>query len=362
MTVGLGSSGEDELTLPGVRLRGIGDELISFADNTIVQRDPATGAELSSKTLSLRLMQGIWPTERHVFYGNDALYWAVEQRTGNKIDILRVGLDGSFKQLTTVELLEGETGLVIDDDQEFVAIALTGSTPPVGFTIKHVLVYNTLTETLEDLEVNLYIPLSTADAGYGFQIGRHALVPQQCLQRFSGRYACPQYEISQRNHDVQVLVGPRMMLQVMLVQEREPSHTLKPSLVRHVHAIVKVLVTDLVERQRREHPYRYRQAHKHRNGNQNRHMRQYGEGHSPHSKLDVLTGSVTHKIGGVGAVDAVMHLSVAVVEVPKFCQWPVHECAVDDPFCKGGVNDCRRERSNPNDDGFKHCKCSSIRS
>ena len=59
---------------------------------------------------------------------------------------------------------------MIDDDQEFVAIALTGSTPPVGFTIKRVLVYNTLTETLEDLEIDLYIPLSTADAGYGFQI------------------------------------------------------------------------------------------------------------------------------------------------------------------------------------------------
>ncbi len=170
MTVGLGSSSEDELTLPGVRLRGIGDQLISFADNTIVQRDPATGAEVSSKTLSLRLMQGIWPSERHVFYGNDALYWAVKQRTGNKIDILRVGLDGSLKQLTTVELLEGETGLVIDDDQEFVAIALTGSTPPVGFTIKRVLVYNTQTDELEDLEINLHIPLSTADAGWGFQI------------------------------------------------------------------------------------------------------------------------------------------------------------------------------------------------
>jgi len=170
MTVGLGSSSEDELTLPAVRLRGIGDQLISFADNTIVQRDPATGAEVSSKTLSLRLMQGIWPSERHVFYGNDALYWAVKQRTGNKIDILRVGLDGSLKQLTTVELLEGETGLVIDDDQEFVAIALTGSTPPVGFTIKRVLVYNTQTDELEDLEINLHIPLSTADAGWGFQI------------------------------------------------------------------------------------------------------------------------------------------------------------------------------------------------
>ena len=170
MTVGLGATNEAELTLPGVRLRGVGDELISFADNTIVQRDPTSGAEVSSETLSLRLMQGIWPSERHVFYGNDALYWAVEQRTGNKVDILKVGLDGSFKQLTTVELLEGETGLIIDDDQEFVAIALTGSTPPVGFTIKRVLVYNTLTETLEDLEIDLYIPLSTADAGYGFQI------------------------------------------------------------------------------------------------------------------------------------------------------------------------------------------------
>lgn len=170
MTVGLGASNEEELTLPGVRLRGVGDQLISFADNTIVQRDPATGVEVSSKTLSLRLMQGIWPSERHIFYGDNALYWAVEQRTGNKIDILKVGLDGSFETLTTVSLQDGEDGVLIDDAQEWVAIGPTVSTPPVGFTVKRVLVYNTLTGTLEDLEVNQYIPLSTPDAGWGFQI------------------------------------------------------------------------------------------------------------------------------------------------------------------------------------------------
>ncbi len=170
MTVGLGSSASAELSLPDVRLRGIGDQLISFADNEIVQHDPTTGAVMSTTTLSLRLNQGIWPSDRHVFYGNNALYWAVEQRAANQIAILKIALDGSFETLTTIDLLEGETGLVIDDDQEWVAIALTGSTPPMGSTIKRVLVYNTGTGTLEDLKINQYIPLSTSEAGWGFQI------------------------------------------------------------------------------------------------------------------------------------------------------------------------------------------------
>ena len=170
MTEGLGSSAEEELSLPGVRLRGVGDSLISFADLEITQRDPITGAATSSSALSPRVMQGIWPSARHVFYGNDALYWAVEGATANQIAILRVALDGSVETLTTVQLLEGETGLVIDDDQEWVAIALTGSTPPKGITIKRVLLYNTQTDELEDLEITQYIPLSTSDAGWGFQI------------------------------------------------------------------------------------------------------------------------------------------------------------------------------------------------
>ena len=169
------------------------DQLISFIDNSIVQQDPASGAELSSPTRSLRLMQGIWPTDRHVFYSNDALYWAVERRTSSKLDILKVGLDGSIEQLTTVEVLEGETDLTIDNDQEFVSMALTGSTLPVGFTVKRVLTYTTKAEILGNLEINQYIPLSIADSGgQGFQIGcRKGLLLQQGLQRLRRRYTSP---------------------------------------------------------------------------------------------------------------------------------------------------------------------------
>jgi len=94
----------------------------------------------------------------------------VEQRSGNKIDILQVEPGSSFKQLPPVELLEGETGVIIDADQEFLAITFTGSTPPVGFTAKRVLVYNTQTDMLEDMEIDLHIPLSNENARWGLQI------------------------------------------------------------------------------------------------------------------------------------------------------------------------------------------------
>ncbi|MQG77024.1 MAG: hypothetical protein FI703_06825 [SAR202 cluster bacterium] len=161
---------EEDLSLPGVRLRGVGDDLISFADNTIIQRDPVTGAEVSSKTLSLRLMQGIWPSERHIFYGGNALYWAVDQRVPNQIAILKVSLDGSFKQLTIVNLQEGEDGVLIYDAQEWVAIGLTGTEPPRGYIVKRVLLYNTETQVLEEIEINQNIPPSGADVGWRFQI------------------------------------------------------------------------------------------------------------------------------------------------------------------------------------------------
>lgn len=170
MVVGLGSTTEEELPVGGVYFRGVGGHLVSFSGSEIVQYDPATGSPTSSKTLSPRLMRGIWPSDRAVFYGTDALYWAVRQAVPNQIAILRIPLEGNFETLTTIQLLEGETGLVIDDDQEWVAIALTGSTPGRGFTVKRVLLYNTRTGILEELEVNQHIPLSTSEAGWGFQI------------------------------------------------------------------------------------------------------------------------------------------------------------------------------------------------
>ena len=79
-------------------------------------------------------------------------------------------LDGSFEQLTTVDLMEGEDSVLIDDAQEWVAIGLTGTEPPRGYIEKRVLLYNTETQVLEEIEINQNIPPSGADVGWGFQI------------------------------------------------------------------------------------------------------------------------------------------------------------------------------------------------
>ena len=90
----------------------------------------------------------------------------------------------------------------------------------------------------------------------------HALgvvsLPQNRLQRLGRRHASAQNEVGQRQHDVQVLVGPLVVLEMMLVQEREPPRTLKPAVVGHVHAVVQVLIAGLVQRESCKYPRRYR--------------------------------------------------------------------------------------------------------
>jgi len=85
--------------------------------------------------------------------------------------------------------------VLIDDAQEWVAIGLTGTEAPRRYIVKRVLLYNTETRVLEEIEINQIIPPSGADVGWGFQI---AIMPKASTAPLEARWASRESEARSR--------------------------------------------------------------------------------------------------------------------------------------------------------------------
>ena len=167
---GLGSAEERELSGRDVRFRGVGERLVSVSEAQLRQHDASTGEVQTSRQLAPGLLEQIWPSVRSIFYGDDALYWAARTGSPNRVEIMRVPLSGEPEMLTSLQLAEGETGLILDDAQGWVMIATTGSSPPRGIAVKRIFLFNQDARSLEELSVDQHIPTSHPDAGWGLQI------------------------------------------------------------------------------------------------------------------------------------------------------------------------------------------------
>ena len=168
MVQNVGSPQASELPDRRIRFHSVGEHLVSLAGSDLQQHSRSTGDVQAARGIGPALMDGSWPVAGNVFYGEDGIYVAVEGARVNEIDIIRVPLVGAQETLFTFRLQEGENGLVIDESQDVVLIGLVGSTPP--FDIKRLLLFNVEDESVQQVDVDQYIPSARQELGGGIQV------------------------------------------------------------------------------------------------------------------------------------------------------------------------------------------------
>ena len=166
----LGAAEERQLSVEGVRLHAVGDQLVSMSESQIRIHDRTTGKIRSAMDVESRLLDGIWPDSTSVFYGEKAIYWATETDVTGEILVLRHPIQGAPEALVTFQLDGYETGLVIDDAQGMVMVGTTSPVPPRGIGITQIFLINTDDETVEELPVDRFIPSARPEAGGGLQM------------------------------------------------------------------------------------------------------------------------------------------------------------------------------------------------
>ena len=170
MVQNVGSTEASELPERRIRFHSVGEQLVSLAGSDLQLHSRSTGDVQATRESDPALMGRIWPVSGNVFYGEDEIYLTVEGARADEIDIIRVPLVGAPETLLTFRLQEGENGLVIDESQDIVLIGLVGSTPPKGIGVKRLLLFNVEERSVQQVNVDQYIPSARQELGGGIQV------------------------------------------------------------------------------------------------------------------------------------------------------------------------------------------------
>ncbi len=170
MVQDMGSAEASELPERRIRFHSVGERLVSLTELDLQQHSRSTGDVQATKGVDPALLERIWPVSGNVFYGEDGIYMAVKGARVNEIDIIRVPLVGDQETLFTFRLQESEKGLVIDESQDVILIGLVGSNAPKGFGVKRILLFDVEERSLQQVDVDQFIPSARQELGGGIQI------------------------------------------------------------------------------------------------------------------------------------------------------------------------------------------------
>ena len=163
-------SAEIELSSQDARWNSVGGQLVSLHDGKVRVHDRATGEVRSVNGTTPALLEQAWPQAGTVFYADDAVYWAWDNDIANELEIIRRPLDGEPHRLLTLQLEGWEQGLVIDESQGQVMIAVTQQAPPKGIAITQVFLMDLDSGDVQEVPVDQHIPSASLRAGGGLQI------------------------------------------------------------------------------------------------------------------------------------------------------------------------------------------------
>lgn len=165
----LGQNDSRELAPQEAPLKTVGGRLVSVYDSQIRTHDPSTGRVTGSVQVDPALFDIAWPDSYSVFYGDDAVYWAV-MSAEKEITVVRVPLQGPVESIVSFDLEGDETGIVIDADGGKVVIGAKSPVPPHGIGITQIFVLDLTTGHVEEVPFDGFIPAATQARGGGLQV------------------------------------------------------------------------------------------------------------------------------------------------------------------------------------------------
>ena len=163
---------ERQLAVRGFRFHAVGNQLVSMTDGQINIHDPYSGEIQSTRSLDPGLLAGIWPSNRGVFFGEEAIYWAANFGDSNEIFIIRAPPDSEPESVASFTLDGHETGLVIDEVPGLLMVGVTSPAPPNGIGITQVFLIDLANGSGREIPVDRHIPAAKLAAGGGLQMLR----------------------------------------------------------------------------------------------------------------------------------------------------------------------------------------------
>ena len=163
---------ERQLAVRGFRFHAVANQLISMSDGQINIHDPNSGEIWSTRSVDPRWLSGIWPSDRSVFFGEEAIYWAANIGNPREITIIRAPLDSEPELVASFTLEGHETGLVIDEVPGLLMIGVTSPAPPNGLGITQIFLIDLGDGSGTEIPVDRLIPAAKLEAGGGLQMLR----------------------------------------------------------------------------------------------------------------------------------------------------------------------------------------------
>ncbi len=163
---------ERQLSVKGYRFHAVDGQLVSLTDAQINVHNPETGEVMYSRQIDPGLIGGIWPSQRSVFFGDEAIYWAALFDDPSEAHIIRATTDSEPTSVVRLEMEGYETGVVIDEVPGMLMIGVTSSSPRNGIGITEMFLIDLENETGEEMTVDRHIPLGEMSIGGGLQMLR----------------------------------------------------------------------------------------------------------------------------------------------------------------------------------------------
>ena len=163
---------ERKLAVRGFRFHAVANQLVSMTNGEINIHDPYSGEIQSTRSVDPHWLAGIWPSDRAVFFGDEAIYWAATFGDPNEIFIIRAPLDSEPESVVSFTLEGHETGLVIDEVPGLLMVGFTSPAPPKGFGITQIFPIDLADGSGTEIPVDRHIPAAKLAAGGGLQMLR----------------------------------------------------------------------------------------------------------------------------------------------------------------------------------------------
>ena len=163
---------ERKLAVQGFRFHAMANQLVSMTDGQINIHDPYSEEIQSTLRVDTRWLSGIWPSERRMFFGVEAIYWAATFGYPKEIFIVRAPLDSEPESVVSFTLEGYETGLVIDEVPGLLMLGVASPAPPKGLGITQVFLVDLADGSDTEIPVDRRIQSAQLEAGGGLQILR----------------------------------------------------------------------------------------------------------------------------------------------------------------------------------------------
>lgn len=163
---------ERKLPVRGFQFHAVSNQLVSMTEGQINIHDPYSGEIQSTRSVDPDLLAGIWPNDRSVFFGEEAIYWAANFGDPKEIVIIRAPLDSEPESVVSFTLEGHETGLVIDEIPGLLMVGVTSPSPPNGLGITQIFLIDLADGSTREIPVERHIPAAQLEAGGGLQMLR----------------------------------------------------------------------------------------------------------------------------------------------------------------------------------------------